>query len=185
MADIQINHRSENITTGRPAGKGAPVVITDQYNHGHVKKRSAAVKARDRIKECFKVYRNYIHGWDHKVNQELESEDQFNFGYMKEEATDELGIVNDQEQVNELVRNYQAFLNRANQSEDSSEDEGNSLWPNPNTVSNALKTSENDSEDESATSPDLFVPSGTLEASLGQFKFNLEAEVKLLHSVRL
>ena len=124
---IEIIKNVEQIQPVKPAGKGAPGPLTDQYNVSLRSKRSAAVLAKEKLKkwcemdDLVTVYQNYIHGWDENLNRNLMMTDdhlvEMNGAVSNDSIEDEIGLDNDIERVNDLVAEYQAFLTNHDQSE--------------------------------------------------------------------
>ena len=124
---IEIIENIEHIEKAKPAGKGAPGPLTDQYKKSLRSKRSAAVKANEKLKEwaemddLVKVYRNYIHGWDENENKKLVCVDDHLMELDQKVCNDTIengiGFEEDIERVNDLVEEYQAFLTNRDQSE--------------------------------------------------------------------
>ena len=72
----------------------------------------------------FTVYRNYLHGWDEKHNKELDMMDDHLIELRPREVMTTPGnrevingFENDERRINDLVSEYQAFLNPIDQSE--------------------------------------------------------------------
>ena len=126
---------SERVDPEKPAGKGAPAPLTDQYKKSLRSKRPAAIKAYKRIQELnelAKVYLNYLHGWDEAQNKELDlmdDDDVWAYTDRPKRNVDDgflMENVNERE-MNEVIAQYQAFLsNSIDQSEPSVSDQSES-----------------------------------------------------------
>ena len=124
---VEMQEVGERIDDMKPAGKGAPGPDTDQLNVRLRSKRSAAVKANERLKELnslAKVYLNYLHGWNEVENKDLDMmDDDYVWAYrdrprlMDDDEVIRNDLSNDDE-LNEVVARYQAFLTDHDQSED-------------------------------------------------------------------
>ena len=98
--DITIDSRSKHISARIPAGKGAPIVSLRS-------KRSTALLANQRLKElkhCFRVYTEYLHGWNYEDNNNIDY-DQFVYGWVKVPRN---ATVN--EDLDDVVDAFQEFL---------------------------------------------------------------------------
>ena len=122
------------------------------------------------------MYKNYLHGWDEKVNQKLsEHDEQFNYGYIRPEVVmdieDQLGFGNNENEINDLVSNYQEFLNQSGGS--ASDLEEASMLPNQGTPPDSIKREISEDSDTYQSSPTLTGPTNTgLTQILEEFHFN-------------
>ena len=168
--DITIDSRSEHISARKPAGKGAPVKSLRS-------KRRAAAFANQRLKEmhaCLRVYTEYLHGWKYEDNNDV-NDDQFVYGQARishtDPVNDNLGIVNGDRRLNDLVATYQEFLSQENPSQEPAPD---SMLPNHDLTNETINTDSLDHYDTTPLSPDLQVPTdSSLTQDLDQIHFNI------------
>ena len=142
--------------------------------------------------KCVRVYHNYLHGWNQKVNIELEATDDhlMPMKLCRQDVSDDvlLGLVQNDHQINDLVAEYQAFL--AGPSDDSNADQSevgipqtldndhdSSLIPNVGDTHMGTNTTDSDSSLTELWTPNLEqaqIPSTT--QPFNQIEFNLGIE---------
>ena len=188
---VDMQEVAEVIEDVKPAGKGAPGPETDQYNKRLRSKRAAAVKAEYKIKELndlARVYLNYLHGWDEKMNRELEmmDDDDIVWAYTDRprqmDEDNDIGYELDDVKMEEEVARYQAFLTDMNQSEDSPLSQSDSsldyhdasMVPQVSDTHSGINSSNLEDSNTEVWEVDLAtsVPTG-LTQPLAQFEFNL------------
>ena len=191
---VEMHEVGQQLEDIKPAGKGAPGPITDQLNLSLRSKRSAAVKANERIKKLnslAKVYMNYLHGWNEAENKELDMiDDSYVWAYTdKPRLIDENEVImndfDNDDELYEVVERYQAFLTDHSQSagrvrsqSDSSLDiRDASMLPQAGDTQMGINPSILENSNTEVWEADLVTPAPTgLTQPLAQLEFNLGVE---------